>query len=155
MFGTLMFTPQDGKNKTNNTTMDWTAIIMALLGGTSFLSVAAAIVYRKQNKALKNNEVKKDNAETQEREINLAELYKDKMLGLLEQVSEKTDNGNQNQHRILEKLDTLDGRMDKVEGRVSDIVTYLNGDFQGYLERAHAPKPNPRKPRKHNTDGNN
>lgn len=119
---------------------------MALLGGTSFLGVAGAIAYRKENKKLKQNEVKVSTVDAQKQEIELAEMYKDKMLEMLEQLSSKQDSGNHNQARILDKLDTLDGRMDKVEGKVSDIVTYLNGDFQDYLARVHQPKP--RKPRK-------
>lgn len=126
--------------------MDWTSIIMALLGGTSFLGVAGAIAYRKENKKLKQNEVKVSTVDAQRQEMELAEMYKDKVLDLLDQVSQKQDSGNNNQARILDKLDTLDGRMDKVEGKVSDIVTYLNGDFQDYLARVHQPKP--RKPRK-------
>jgi hypothetical protein len=119
---------------------------MALLGGTSFLGVAGAIAYRKENKKLKQNEVKVSTVDAQRQEMELAEMYKDKVLDLLDQVSQKQDSGNNNQARILDKLDTLDGRMDKVEGKVSDIVTYLNGDFQDYLARVHQPKP--RKPRK-------
>lgn len=119
---------------------------MALLGGTSFLGVAGAIAYRKENKKLKQNEVKVSTVDAQRQEMELAEMYKDKVLDLLDQVSQKQDSGNNNQARILDKLDTLDGRMDKVEGKVSDIVTYLNGDFQDYLARVHQHKP--RKPRK-------
>ena len=133
--------------------MDWTSIIMALLGGTSFLGVAGAIAYRKENKKLKQNEVKVSTVDAQRQEMELAEMYKDKVLDLLDQVSQKQDSGNNNQTRILDKLDTLDGRMDKVEGKVSDIVTYLNGDFQDYLARVHQPKP--RKPRKQNNNGDN
>lgn len=123
--------------------MDWNTLIMTLLGGTTFASIYAAIKYRKQNKTLKDNEVKKDDAETQEKQINLAELYKDKVLELLkliEQVSKKQDSGNHNQTRILQTMDILCERMDKMENSVGGIVTYLNGDFQKFLERQHAPK---------------
>lgn len=121
---------------------------MALLGGTSFLGVAGAIAYRKENKKLKQNEVKVSTVDAQKQEIELAEMYKDKMLEMLEQLSSKQDSGNHNQARIFDKLDALDGRMDTMDGKMADIVTYLNGDFQAYLDRVHAPKPNPRKPRK-------
>lgn len=127
--------------------MDWTSLLNIALGGTSVVAIIAAIIYRKQNRDLKNNEVKKDNAETQEKEINLAELYKDKMLELMEQVRQKQDSGNENQHRILEALgtmreqiSTMDGRLDKVEGSISDIVIYLDGDYQDYLMRRWSPK---------------
>ena len=129
---------------------------MTLLSGTTIASIYAAIKYRKQNKTLKDNEVKKDDADTQEKQINLAELYKDKVLDLMEQVSKKQDSGNDNQARILQKLDALDERMDKVEGKVSDIVTYLNGDFQAYLNRQHQPKPRkPRTPKPKTKDNGN
>lgn len=129
--------------------MDWTTLIMTLLGGTSIIGLVQAVRYRKENKRLKENEVKLSNIDAQKQEIDLAEMYKDKVVelaDLMEQVSKKQDSGNHNQTRILDKLDTLDGRMDKVENKVSDIVTYLNGDFQDYLARVHQPKP--RKPRK-------
>lgn len=123
--------------------MDLSLILNIIFGGTSVISVIGFLIYRKQNKELKNNEVKKDDADTQEKQINLAELYKDKVLDLIEQVSKKQDSGNHNQARILQKLDTLDGRMDKVEGRVGDIVTYLNGEFQDYLRRQREPRKKP------------
>ena len=119
---------------------------MTLLGGTSIIGLVQAVRYRKENKKLKQNEVKVSTVDAQRQEMELAEMYKDKVLDLLDQVSQKQDSGNNNQARILDKLDTLDGRMDKVENKVSDIVTYLNGDFQDYLARVHQPKP--RKPRK-------
>lgn len=128
--------------------MDWQTLIMTLLGGTSILGLVQAVRYRKENKRLKDNEVKMSTVEAQKQEMDLAEMYKDKVVeltDLMEQVSKKQDSGNHNQARILDKLDTLDGRMDKMEGRVSDIVTYLNGDFQAYLKRQQAPTP--RKPR--------
>ena len=59
------------------------------------------------------------------------------MLELIGQVSTKQDMGNENQQRILDKLDTIDERVDKQEVRLSDIVTYLNGDFQDFLKRNH------------------
>lgn len=120
--------------------MDWTSIIMALLGGSSALGILGAIVYRKENKKLKQNEVKVSTVDAQKQEIELAEMYKDKMLDLLEQVSSKQESGNENQTRILQKLDTLDSRMDKMDGKVADIVAYLNGDFQDFLERQHGPR---------------
>ena len=115
--------------------MEWTEILNIILGGTSIVAIVGFIVYRKQNKRLKDNEVKASDVDTQRQQIELAELYKDKVLELIGQVSEKQDTGNVNQNRILEKLDTIDGRVDKQEARLSDIVSYLNGDFQEYLKR--------------------
>ena len=136
--------------------MDWNTLIMTLLGGTSIIGLVQAVRYRKENKKLKQNEVKVSTVDAQRQEMELAEMYKDKVLDLLDQVSQKQDSGNNNQARILDKLDTLDGRMDKVENKVSDIVTYLNGDFQDYLQRQHQPKPRkPRTPKPKTQDNGN
>ena len=139
--------------------MDWNTLIMTLLGGTSIIGLVQAVRYRKENKRLKENEVKLSNIDAQKQEIDLAEMYKDKVVELaelMEQVSKKQDSGNDNQARILQKLDTLDKRMDKVEGKVSDIVIYLNGDFQDYLQRQHQPKPRkPRTPKPKTQDNGN
>lgn len=101
-------------------------ILNAILGGTSVVAIVGWFIYRKENRKLKQNEVKVSSADAQRQEIELAELYKDKMLAMMEQMSEKQDSGNENQHRILEKLDRLE---DKVEG----IETYLNGPYHQWL----------------------
>ncbi len=119
--------------------MDWITLIVTALGGTSLLGTIGSIIFFRETRRLKRNEVKSSNVETQKREIDLAEMYKDKVVELIEQLSNKQDNGNENQSRILGKLDKLDERMDKTESTLGDIVTYLNGDFQKYLKRMHAP----------------
>ena len=117
--------------------MDLNAIIIGLLSTTSLGGIFSALVFFRQNKALKKNEVKNSDTEAQEKQIDLGVKYQTQMLGLLEQVSQKQDTGNTNQAKMLDKLDTLDTRMDGVETRVSDIVTYLNGNFQEFLKEQH------------------
>lgn len=117
--------------------MQISEILNIIFGGTSVVAVIAWLYFRKENKALKKNEVKVSDVDTQKQQIDLAELYKDKVLELIGQVSEKQDSGNANQQKILDKLDTIDERVDKQETRLSDIVTYLNGDFQEFLRRNH------------------
>lgn len=106
--------------------MELSEILNIIFGGTSVVAVIAWLYFRKENKALKKNEVKVSDVDTQKQQIELAELYKDKVLELIGQVSEKQDSGNANQQRILEKLDRLE---DKVEG----IETYLNGPYHQWL----------------------
>lgn len=117
--------------------MELSEILNIIFGGTSVMAIIAWLYFRKENKALKKNEVKVSDVDTQKQQIDLAELYKDKVLELIGQVSEKQDSGNANQQKILDKLDTIDERVDKQEARLSDIVTYLNGDFQDFLKRNH------------------
>lgn len=117
--------------------MQLSEILNIIFGGTSVVAVIAWLYFRKENKALKKNEVKVSDVDTQKQQIDLAELYKDKVLELIGQVSEKQDSGNANQQKILDKLDTIDERVDKQESRLSDIVAYLNGDFQEFIKRNH------------------
>ena len=115
--------------------MDWNALIMSLLGGTTLASLVTGIVYYRENKKLKKNEVKHSDVETQKSEIELGELYQKKMLELIETVSSKQDTSAANQQKMLDKIDRLDEREDKAERQLANIVAYLNGDYQSFLNR--------------------
>ena len=108
---------------------------MTLLGGTTAASIYAAINYRKQNKALKDNEVKDSDTQTQSKQIDLGVKYQTQMLDLLDKVSAKQDTAADNQKQMLAKIDRLDEREDKTERQMANIVAYLNGDYQDFLER--------------------
>jgi hypothetical protein len=102
--------------------MEINDILNIIFGGTSLLGVIGMIAYRKENRRLKQNEVKASDVETQRQQIDLVDYFKDKVLGVLDEVSKKQDAGNDNQSRILIKLD-------KLEDTVSDIVGFLDGPF--------------------------
>lgn len=116
-----------------------TEIMMALLGGTSVLGIVQAVRYRKQNKALKENEVKLSDVDTQRQQIDLADEYLKKVMELSEKNYQATlKNGDDNGEIIRE--------VKEVKTTVGDIVGYLNGDFQEYLKKKNAkPKPKPKK----------
>ena len=42
-----------------------------------------------------------------------------------------------NQEKMMLKLDTLAEQNKKQDGLLTDIVSYLNGDFQEFLQRTH------------------
>lgn len=130
--------------------MDWTALIIALLSGTTLGGIVEAIRYRRENKRMKEaeaakaeNEVKDNEADTQIKQMDVADKYFHGMLEMLEQVKQSTENGNLNQEKIMDKLDNLDSRMAIVEKGLTNVVTYLNGDYQLFLaeqiKRAAAP----------------
>ena len=108
--------------------MDWTEIIMAVLSGTTVGGVFEAIRYRRQNKSLKENEVKKDDVETQREQINLADEYLKKVLELSEQNYHAVVSNGRDNKEIIEKIDAV-----AVEQK--HIIQYLNGDYQDFLER--------------------
>ena len=108
--------------------MDWTEIIMAVLSGTTVGGVVEAIRYRRQNKSLKENEVKKDDVETQREQINLADEYLKKVLELSEQNYHAVVSNGRDNKEIIEKIDA-------VAKEQKHIIQYLNGDYQAFLEK--------------------
>ena len=113
--------------------MDWNAVIIDFLSVTSILSIVGLIRFWRQNKKLKNNEVKKDDVETQKAEIDLANLYKEEMLKVIDLLKSSQSQSNGNQKQILTKLGGLDDRLEKVEMKIGDIETYLNGPYHKWL----------------------
>lgn len=127
--------------------MDWSTIILALLSGTSVASLFEAWRYRKLNKQMKENEATQSDVETQEKEINLANLYRDEMLKLMEVLQKNQTENVGNQKEMLDKLNNLEKRTDEqdvklnsihdrletVETNVSDMATYLNGEYKSFL----------------------
>ena len=113
--------------------MDWNSVLIDALSVTSILSVIGLIRFWKQNKKLKNNEVKKDNVETQKAEIDLANLYKEEMLKVIELLKSSQSENSGNQERIIHKLENLDTRLENVEIKMDGIETYLNGPYHEWL----------------------
>ena len=108
--------------------MDWTQILMLVLSGTTIGGVTSAIAYRRQNKKLKENEVKKDDVATQQEQMNLADDYLAKVMKLSEMnYQQALKNGTDNE-AIMEKIDA-------VAEEQKHIVAYLNGDYQAFLEK--------------------
>lgn len=128
--------------------MELAEILNYVLGGTSILGLVGMIIYRKQNKSLKDSEAKQaestakqSSIETQRQEIELADLYKEKMLEMMELINVKQDKGNMNQDKMIQMLGSLDTRVDslevrmgKMEAKVDNIDDYLDGGLDEYIE---------------------
>lgn len=121
--------------------MDWTQLIIALLSGGFVASAVEMFRYRKQNKQLKDNEAAQSTVETQEKEINLANLYKQEMLKLFEEMKRNQTENVGNQKEMMESLSNLDKRLDNLESRMHDMETnvgnisrYLNGGLSEFME---------------------
>ena len=130
----------------------WVTIIIALLSGTTVGSIYEAIKYRRENKRQKQaetekmeNEVKDNETDTQMKQMNMADQYFEGMLKMLEQVKASQDNGNNNQEKMIDMLHNFDERLDTLETTMTNIVTYLNGDYDAWLKdvqrRAELPTP--------------
>ena len=111
----------------------WQSILIDALSITSILSIIGLIRFWKQNKKLKNNEVKKDDVETQKAEIDLANLYKDEMLKVIDLLKSSQSENVGNQKEIVKRLRTLDERLEKVELNMDNMKEYLNGHYHEWL----------------------
>lgn len=125
--------------------MDWNSLLLGLLGTTTLGGIWGAIVFYRENKKLKQNEVKNSNTESQSQQIDLGVKYQEQMLDLIDKVRQKQDSSAENQQKMLEMVHKIDERQDKTENQLANIVNYLNGDYQDFLRRQFAPKPKPRK----------
>lgn len=137
-------------------TIDWNSIILALLSTTTLGGVVGMIIYRKQNKKLKENEVKKDDADTQTEQINLGELFIQKSAEMFQQMHELQEqtllatkkNGTDNEN-IIEKVNKVAEEQVKIVeeqkrfalelSRLADeqghLVTFVNGEYQDFLRK--------------------
>ena len=113
--------------------MWWQTILIDILSVTSILSIIAVVRFWKQNKKLKDNEVKindsevtKSNVEAQKSEIDLANKYRDEMLNMVQMVKDANEKNFTNQDEIIRSLTRL-------ETKVGDIESYLNGPYHQYL----------------------
>lgn len=136
--------------------IDWNSIIITLLGSTSILGFVYAIIYRKQNKQLKENEVKVSDASAQTEQINLGELFMQKsaeMFQKMQNLQEETlkatqKNGVDNediikrveavvaeQKRIAEVQSTMLEEQKRMADEQSHLVMFVNGEYQDFLRR--------------------
>lgn len=113
--------------------MDWNAIIMMLLGGTTVGGVVSAIWYRKQDKTIKESEATQADVEAQKAEIDLANKYRDEMLNMVQMVKDANEKNFTNQDDIIRRLERLDKRIDKLETNYGYMQEYLNGNYHLFL----------------------
>lgn len=119
-------------------------ILNLVFGGVGVGGLITAIYYRKANKRIKEEEANKAAVETKDAEtdvqskrMDVADKYFDGMMKMLEQVKSTTDRGSENQDKILEEIGKLKTQNDKQDSLMTDIVAYLNGDFQNYVSQHH------------------
>lgn len=113
--------------------MDWAEIMNIVLGGTSVAGIVTAIVYRRQNKTIKEAEAMQSKVEAQKSQIELADLYRDKMLEMMDLLNTKQDKGNLNQEKMIQMLGSLDTRVDNLEARMGNVEGFLDGELVAWI----------------------
>ena len=107
--------------------MDFTEIITLVLSGTTVGGAVSALFYRRQNKALKNNEVAVSTVEAKRSQMDLVEDYEKKVLELCNSTYEQTKANSLDNQKII-------GKVDAIYKEQQQIVEYLDGDYQKFLK---------------------
>lgn len=135
--------------------MDLEPIISGLLSGTTLIGIAGMIMYYRENKklkqnevALKQNEVSQASVETQKAEIDLGNLYKEEMVKVINLLKENQLENVGNQKTIIERLDGLEKKVTGLESTVSKVeervgkleettgnIVVYNGEYQEHLAK--------------------
>lgn len=135
--------------------MDWNTIILTVIGVLFSWETFNNIKYRRENKQLKENEVKTSNVDTQKAQIELGDLFLDKSKEMFEKMQELQEqtllatkkNGIDNEDIIkqLNEVRAEQKRMASVQEQQGHelknlsegqehLVTFLNGEYQSFLE---------------------
>ena len=124
--------------------MDWTEILNWVFGGTSLVGLATTIIFWNKSKRKEEAETQKSESEaeqadieTQKQKIDLGNKYIEDTFKTVEMMKDLLNRSDGNQEKMMRKLDTLAEQNKKQDGLLTDIVSYLNGDFQEFLNRTH------------------
>jgi gas vesicle protein len=124
--------------------MELTEILNWVFGGTSLVGFATTLIFWNKSKRKEEAETQKSESEaeqadieTQKQKIDLGNKYIEDTFKTVEMMKDLLNRSDGNQEKMMRKLDTLAEQNKKQDGLLTDIVTYLNGDFQDFLNRTH------------------
>ena len=125
--------------------IDWTQLVLAVIGimSSGSLTTIAILKYTKKKEKIA---VKSDDNKEQAERIDLGDKYVTQMLTMIEKLQDAQDKYmHSNALDNSERKVTLDAINDKVvkihddlvgvKSEVTNIVQYLNGEYQNYLHR--------------------
>ena len=134
--------------------MDWNSIILAVIGVVFSWETWNNVKYRKENKKLKENEVKTSSIDAQRAQIELGDLFMEKSKEMFQQMQELQEqtllatkkNGIDNEDIIKQlnevvaeqkRLSDEQQRQGEELKRLSEgqehMVSFLNGEYQSFL----------------------
>ena len=124
--------------------MECTEILNYIFGGTSLVGFVTTIIFWNKSKRKEEAETQKTESEaeqadieTQKQKIDLGNKYIEDTFKTVEMMKDLLNRSDGNQEKMMRKLDTLAEQNKKQDGLLTDIVSYLNGDFQEFLNRTH------------------
>jgi hypothetical protein len=135
--------------------MDWNSIILAVIGVVFSWETWNNVKYRRENKKLKENEVKTSSIDAQKAQIELGDLFLEKAAGMFQQMQELQEqtllatkkNGIDNediikqlneviaeQKRLAEEQQRQGEELKRLNEGQEHMVSFLNGEYQSFLK---------------------
>ena len=135
--------------------MDWNSIILAVIGVVFSWETWNNVKYRRENKKLKENEVKTSSIDAQKAQIELGDLFMEKSKGMFHQMQELQEqtllatkkNGIDNediikqlneviaeQKRLAEEQQRQGEELKRLSEGQEHMVSFLNGEYQSFLK---------------------
>ena len=129
--------------------MDWNSIILAVIGVVFSWETWNNVKYRRENKKLKENEVKTSSVDAQKAQIELGDLFLEKAAGMFQQMQELQEqtllatkkNGIDNediikqlnevvaeQKRLAEEQQRQGEELKRLNEGQEHMVSFLNGE---------------------------
>lgn len=127
--------------------IDWTTVIVTVLGVVTFESIFKVIDrirYKKNDKKLRKNEVEKDNVDTDRQQIDLADIFLEKTqkwaeiiesgsTKMLEKMEEDKEARDEDWRQLKEDMEGVKNDVSIVKRMQSLQTEYLNGPFREFL----------------------
>jgi len=134
--------------------MDWNSIILAVIGVVFSWETWNNVKYRRENKKLKENEVKTSSVDAQKAQIELGDLFVEKSKEMFQQMQELQEqtllatkkNGIDNegiirqlnevvaeQKRLSEEQQRQGEELKRLSEGQEHMVSFLNGEYQSFL----------------------
>lgn len=118
--------------------MEISVLLSYIFGGTSLVSIVLFLIFFKENKKLKKNDVAQSDTKTQSEQINLGMQFiesANKAADIIQQATQNTDNKiDALSQRIETKMTAMSRNQTSMNKKLKLIEQYLNGGFKQYVQ---------------------
>lgn len=118
--------------------MEISVLLSYIFGGTSLVSIVLFLIFFKENKKLKKNDVAQSDTKTQSEQINLGMQFiesANKAADIIQQATQNTDSKiDALSQRIEVKMTGITRNQTSMNKKLKLIEQYLNGGFKQYVE---------------------
>ena len=119
--------------------MELTVLLNYILGGTSVVAVIAFLIFYKENKKLKKNEVSQSDTKTQKEQIDLGMQFIESAKNAAEIIQNATQNTDNKidalSQRIESKMTVMSRNQTSMNKKLKMMEKYLNGNYQEFLAK--------------------